>query len=449
MFYLADLHIHSHFSRATSPELDLESLYQWAQIKGINIVGTGDFTHPGWIKELKDKLEPDDNGLFRLKNPPSSPALPGLKLTKTEVRFCLSAEISSIYKYGDKVRKNHNLIFAPDFDTAERINARLSTIGNLTADGRPILGLSSRDLLEIITHCSDRAYLIPAHVWTPWFSTLGSKGGYDSIEDCFRDLSGLIFALETGLSSDPAMNWKWSALDRFSLISNSDCHSPQKLGREINRFDTELSYDGVFEALKTRKGFLGTYEFFPEEGKYHLDGHRKCNVVLSPEETIRCKGICPVCGKPLTIGVLNRVEFLSDRQQFQKPEGMPDFDYRIPLPEILAEIKGVGEKSKSVMQAYQNALSLAGNEFALLSEMPAEDIRHHGDSVLAEAISRMRNREVHPQPGYDGKYGVIHIFEEGELARLTGKFNLFGVTEEQIQKLSKKVHKPFDQTNIS
>lgn len=429
MFYIADLHVHSHYSRATSKNLNLETLYQWARVKGIHVVGTGDFTHPKWFQEMKEKLEPDGNGLFRLKNPPVEPALPGIKVQDTDVRFCLSSEISSIYKHGDKVRKNHNLVYAPDFDTVARINARLSAIGNLTADGRPILGLPSRDLLEIVTECSERAYLVPAHVWTPWFSTLGSKGGYDSIDECFRDLSGHIFALETGLSSDPPMNRKWSSLDRFTLISNSDAHSPQKLGREANLFDAEFSYDGLFNALKTQEGFLGTYEFFPEEGKYHLDGHRKCGITLTPQDTIRYNGICPVCGEPLTVGVLNRVEALSDRSEPQKPTGAASYDYLIPLPEILAEIKGSGPQSKTVTQAFHQTISVFGNEFTLLEKVPVEDIKRYGDPILAEAIRRMRKQEVIPQPGYDGVYGIIRIFEDGELAKLSGQLHLFGSPE--------------------
>jgi len=428
MFYIADLHVHSHFSRATSKNLNLETLYQWARMKGIQVVGTGDFTHPKWFGELREKLEPDGNGLFRLKNPPREPALPGVKVHEAEVRFCLSSEISSIYKYGDRVRKNHNLVYAPDFETVARINARLSAIGNLAADGRPILGLPSRDLLEIVTECSGRAYLVPAHVWTPWFSTLGSKGGYDSIDACFRDLSDHIFALETGLSSDPAMNRKWSALDRFTLISNSDAHSPQKLGREANLLNTELSYDGLFNALKTKQGFLGTYEFFPEEGKYHLDGHRNCGVTFSPADTTLHRGICPVCGKPLTVGVLNRVEALADRPQPVTPASGEDYHYLIPLPEILAELKGSGPASKTVLQAYHQSISTFGNEFTLLNEVPVEEIKKNSDPLLAEAIRRMRAREVNPQPGFDGVYGVIRIFGEGELARLSGQLHLFGMT---------------------
>lgn len=443
MVYIADLHVHSHYSRATSRDLNLESLYQWARIKGIHVVGTGDFTHPAWFKEIREKLEPDGSGLFRLKNPPADAGLPGLSVHDIDVRFCLTTEISSIYKYGEKVRKNHNLVYAPDFETVTRINTKLAAIGNLESDGRPILGLPSRDLLEIVLGASPKAYLIPAHVWTPWFSTLGSKGGYDSVDECFRDLSGQLFAIETGLSSDPVMNRKWSALDRFTLISNSDAHSPQKLGREANVFDTERSYDGLFEALKTRKGFMGTYEFFPEEGKYFHDGHRACGVSLQPGESAQYKGRCPVCGEPLTIGVLNRVEGLMDRKE---PEGvvMPSrqggdeagklagsmgeggFRYIIPLPEILSEIKGAGPASKGVMQAFQEAIATFGNEFSLLNEIPVEDIQRRGNAVLAEAIRRMRQQEIRPVAGYDGVYGVIKVFGEGELKKLTGQLHMFG-----------------------
>jgi uncharacterized protein (TIGR00375 family) len=418
MFYIADLHVHSHYSRATSKDLNLESLYQWAQAKGIHVVGTGDFTHPLWFKELQEKLEPDGTGLFRLKHPPSAAALPGMKVEGIDVRFCLSTEISSIYRHGDKVRKNHNLVYAPDFETVARINAKLSTIGNLASDGRPILGLPSRNLLEIVLEASERAYLVPAHVWTPWFSTLGSKGGYDSIDECFRDLTGHIFAIETGLSSDPAMNWQWSALDRFTLISNSDAHSAAKLGREATLFNTERSYDGLFNALKTKQGFAGTYEFFPEEGKYHHDGHRKCGVSLLPEATLSYKGRCPQCGGPLTVGVLHRIQHLSDRKAPLPPPGAPEFHHIIPLPEMLSEIKNSGTASKAVQQAFHQVISAFGNEFNLLKAVPVEDIRKAGYLVLAEAIRRMREQEVSPVPGYDGMYGVIKIFEEGELKRL-------------------------------
>ncbi len=436
MFYIADLHLHSHYSRATSKDLNLETLYQWARIKGINIVGTGDFTHPLWFKELKEKLEPDGTGLFRLKNPPKED-VPGFTCADIDVRFCLTSEISSIYKHGDKVRKNHNCVYAPDFETVARINAKLGQIGNLSADGRPILGLPSRNLLEIVLETSDDAHLIPAHIWTPWFSMFGSRSGYNSVQECFSDLSAHIFALETGLSSDPEMNWRLSMLDKYTLVSNSDAHSPQKLGREANLFDTERSYYALFDALKTKKGFLGTYEFFPEEGKYHMDGHRKCDVCFEPEESIRHKNLCPKCGQPLTIGVLHRVTELSDRKQPQRPVGAPDFHYIIPLPEILSEIKGVSPSSKAVNQTFRQVISSFGNEFTLLKQAPVEDIKQKAGTVVAEAIKRMREQEVNPQGGYDGEYGVIKIFKEGELAQLAGQMFFFDTVDKTTKRKSK------------
>lgn len=429
MFYIADLHLHSHYSRATSKNLNLESLYQWARLKGINVIGTGDFTHPQWFAELREKLRPNGNGLFTLKDPPNTPAIPGLKTHDIDVRFCLTTEISSIYKYDGRVRKNHNLVYAPDFETVARLNQRLSTIGNLASDGRPILGLPSRDLLEIVLDTSDRAYLIPAHIWTPWFSSLGSKAGYDSIRSCFRDLADHLFAVETGLSSDPAMNWQLSELDRLTLISNSDAHSPRKLGREANLFDADLSYDGMFDAIKSRRGFLGTYEFYPEEGKYHYDGHRKCNVSLSPETTEKYKGICPVCGKPLTIGVLNRVTSLSDRSTPEQPAGAPGYEYIIPLPEILSGIEGVGPQSKKVQERFRQVISQFGNEFSLLREVPVDDIRSQAGPVLAEAIRRLREGEVEPEAGYDGVFGVIKIFKDGEIGQIRGQLGFWGLDD--------------------
>ncbi len=446
MHYIADLHVHSHYSRATSKDLNLESLYQWAQIKGIDVVGTGDFTHPQWFQELKTKLIAEGNGFFRLKNPPQTPALPGLKSQGREVRFCLTTEISSIYKYKDRVRKNHNLLYAPDLETVAKINAKLATIGNLKADGRPILGLPARDLLEITLQASERAHLIPAHIWTPWFSTLGSKAGYDSVEACFRDLTSHIFALETGLSSDPAMNWKLSALDRYTLVSNSDAHSPQKIGREANIFDTELTYDAMFEAIKTQQGFLGTLEFFPEEGKYHLDGHRNCGVCMEPTTTQAYKRLCPACGKPLTVGVLHRIEELADRRQSQQPQGAASFEYIIPLPEIIAEIKGTAPNSKGVQQQFLQIIGKVGNEFALLREIPLEDIDKQLGPVYAEAIRRLRNHLVSPLPGYDGLYGTIHLFNPGELQQLTGQTVFLSVPTPAMQP---RTHKDYTLAKIS
>lgn len=425
MRYISDLHVHSHYSRATSKDLNLESLYQWAKIKGINVVGTGDFTHPEWFAELREKLQPDGHGFFTLKDPPDDAGIPGIRTKDIDVRFCLTSEISSIYKHGDRVRKNHNLVYAPDLNTVARLNHKLSSIGNLEADGRPILGLPSRDLLEIVLDTSDRAHLVPAHIWTPWFSTLGSKAGYDSIDACFRDLTDHLFAVETGLSSDPAMNWKLSTLDRFILISNSDAHSPSKLGREVNLLDTGLSYDAMFEAFKTGKGFSGTYEFYPQEGKYHHDGHRKCNVSMEPRETQKNNNICPECGKPLTVGVLHRVEALSDRKESIQPERAANYQYIIPLPEVLGEIAGVGANTKTVRAKFRPLISTFGNEFSLLHQVPIEDIRQNAGPVLAEAVKRIRQNEVHPKAGFDGVYGIIKVFETGEIDRIRGQLGFF------------------------
>ncbi len=427
MFYIADLHLHSHYSRATSRDMNLENLWRWARIKGIHVVSAGDFTHPLWFKEMKEKLEPDGTGFFRLKNPPKDD-VPGFKCHDIDVRFCLSTEISSIYKYGDKVRKNHNCVYAPDFETIARLNAKLSQIGNLASDGRPILGLPARNLLGLILETSGDAHLIPAHIWTPWFSMLGSRSGYDSVKECFRDLSHHIFALETGLSSDPEMNWCLSMLDNYSLVSNSDAHSPQKLGREANLFDTERSYYAMFDALKTKKGFLGTYEFFPEEGKYHLDGHRNCGVCLEPHETIKYKGICPKCGQPLTVGVLHRVTALADRTEPKRPDGAPGFHYIIPLPEIIAELKNSSPSSKNVIQSFQQIISSFGNEFTFLNDIPLIDIEKKFGHIVSEAIRRMRTQQVNPEGGYDGEFGVIKIFKEGEIESLGGQQDFFGMS---------------------
>ncbi|MBI2968241.1 MAG: UvrD-helicase domain-containing protein [Bacteroidetes bacterium] len=444
MQYIADLHLHSHFSRATARNLNLESLYQWALVKGINVVGTGDFTHPKWFSELQEKLVPDGNGFFRLKNPPKEPPLPGIKTKEIELRFCLSVEISSIYKWNGKVRKNHNIVFAPDFETAAKINAKLSRIGNIASDGRPILGLPSRDLLEIALETSPDAYLIPAHIWTPWFSMLGSKSGYDSVKECFRDLTHHIFALETGLSSDPEMNWLVSELDSYSLVSNSDAHSPQKLGREATLFDTGFNYFEMFNALKTTKGFNGTLEFFPEEGKYHLDGHRNCKVRMEPEQTIENKGICPQCGGPVTVGVLNRVVTLADRQKPLKPPDSPGYRHIIPLPEIISEITGSPPASRKTLKMFTDAITCAGNELSLLNDMPVDEISKKINPVLGEAIKRMRNNEVKPETGYDGEFGKIKMFSEGEVEALFGQNFLFGPDSESRSR--KKILQKSQQT---
>ena len=428
MKFIGDFHIHSHYSRATSKRLTPEYLKYWAQVKGIKVIGTGDFTHPGWLKELKEKLLPAEQGLFKLKDEfKQDNSLQVFSSYQNEVRFLLTTEISNIYKKYGKVRKVHNLIFVPDFATAEKIQQRLSRIGNITSDGRPILGLDSRDLLEIVLECSDEAFLVPAHIWTPWFSALGSKSGFDSIAECYGDLDKHIFAVETGLSSDPPMNWMCSFLDRYTLISNSDAHSPEKLGREANLFDTELSYNSIKEAMKTGnpKNFLGTIEFFPQEGKYHYDGHRKCGISWNPLETLKHNGICPVCGKKVTIGVMNRVVQLADRDDLTEKKNKLPFHSLVPLKEILSEILETGPQSMRVTKAYNSLLKKGGSEFDLLLNLPVEKIRKVGNEVLAEAIRRMRNREIYIKEGFDGEFGKIKVFQENEKKEIAPQEALF------------------------
>lgn len=438
MKYIADLHIHSLYSRATSKASHLHGLAAWAAIKGIGVVGTGDFTHPGWFAHLHQYLEPAEPGFFRLKPDPCfdfqalMPAGIHPATSPFAIRFVLSAEVSSIYKRGGKVRKVHNLLYAPDFESVQRVNATLARLGNIASDGRPILGLDSRDLLEILLEKAPEGFLVPAHIWTPWFSLFGSKSGFDSIEECFGDLSEHIFALETGLSSDPEMNRLISSLDRCALISNSDCHSPAKLGREANIFTTGFDYFSMREALRApvngegEQVFAATVEFFPEEGKYHCDGHRNCGVCLQPEATRQVNGLCPGCGKPLTIGVLHRVMELADRPQAVYPSGSPTVHSLIPLQEIVAELCGTGPASKKALEGYVRLINTFGSEFALLLDTPGEAIRAKGLPLVAEAIERVRENRVIRQPGYDGEFGVIKVFSAGERATLCGQGRLFG-----------------------
>ncbi len=410
MKIIADLHLHSYLSRATSKKLVFENIYRWAQLKGVQIVATSDFTHPEWFSQIQDRLEPAENGLLRLKQnycQTMDSVVPAS--CQGEVRFILSTEISSIYKQGGKVRKVHNLIFVPEIADAANIRKTLEKIGNLKADGRPILGLSSRNLLEIILSINPKAFLIPAHIWTPWFSVLGSKSGFDSIEECFEDLSSHVFALETGLSSDPKMNWQVSVLDRFSLVSNSDAHSPEKIGREATIFNIDFSYDSLVHALQTKDNLEGTIEFFPEEGKYHMDGHRKCQMMLVPRETRENHGLCPICHKPVTIGVMNRVESLADRQPDVLPQGAKPYHSLVPLIEILSEIYSCGENSKKIQKIYHDTLALLGPELKILMDVSLEDINRKHSPLLAEAISRMRHGRVHLDAGYDGEFGRARI----------------------------------------
>lgn len=439
MPYIADLHIHSLYSRATSKTSHLHGLAAFAAIKGIDVVGTGDFTHPGWFSHLLENLAEAEPGFFRLKD--ISPELfrdvipAGLEPDISRVRFVLSSEISSIYKRGGKVRKVHNMLFAPDFDSVRRINAALSVIGNLESDGRPILGLDSRNLLEIVLEKAPRGFLVPAHIWTPWFSLFGSKSGFDSIEECFGDLTEHIFALETGLSSDPDMNRTISALDNYSLISNSDCHSPGKLGREANIFSTGFDFFSIGEALRKpsedngEQRFAATIEFYPEEGKYHCDGHRKCGVCMEPRETREHKGICPACGRSLTVGVLSRVMELADRTVPVYPPGSPVVHSLVPLTELLGELLRVGSSAKKVMQAYVQLVQRFGSEFAILLNTDIDDLERGSSPLLAEAVKRVRTGKVIRRPGYDGEFGVIRVFSDSERKSFGGRMNLFGTAD--------------------
>ncbi|MEK7635818.1 MAG: endonuclease Q family protein [Patescibacteria group bacterium] len=447
MQFIADLHIHSKYSRATSKEMNLERLDSWADDKGVLVMGTGDFTHPLWFKEIKEKLEPAEPGLFKLKQQFKGKTLKG---TFSQTRFLLSVEISGIYSRAGKTRRVHNIVFASSVETAEKINNQLGLIGNLKSDGRPILGLDSEKLAEIVFNIDLNAVIIPAHAWTPWFSVFGSMSGFDSIEECFGKYAKNIFAIETGLSSDPAMNWRLSKLNNIALISNSDSHSLERIGREANIFDTELSYKGIVEAIKNSSplqrnsasvprssAMVATIEFFPEEGKYHYDGHRNCGVVFEPEETKKHKNICPKCGRPLTIGVMNRVEKLADRpepktkiEKFEEVSliaGDNNVPYvnLITLDEIIAEAFGVGSKSKKVKAEYEKLIKNFDSELKILMKMKISDLAGVADSRVAEGVKRMRERKIKISPGYDGEYGKISIFNNEEREELKNQTTLF------------------------
>ena len=410
MKMIGDLHIHSRFSMATSREGTPENLDFWARKKGISLIGTGDFTHPVWREELKERLVTEGNGLYRLRDEyvkEESRKFPG-----KGTHFVVSGEISSIYKKNGKTRKVHNVILLPSLEAADTMAQRLEKIGNIHSDGRPILGLDSHDLLEMMLDVCPDGILIPAHIWTPHFSVLGAKSGFDSVEECFEELTPYVHALETGLSSDPAMNWRISKLDRYQLVSNSDAHSPSKLGREANLLDIDCSYEGLYQAIQTGKGLEGTVEFFPEEGKYHFDGHRKCGVSLSPVEAERLGGICPVCGKKLTMGVDQRVEQLADREEgFVKKDGKK-YESLVPLPEVVAACMGYSTASKKVQGCFEQMMQTLGTEFDILRNVPAEDIKSCAGERIAEGIENVRTGNVKRIPGYDGEYGKIQLFDE-------------------------------------
>ena len=437
MKFVADLHIHSHYSRATSRDCNPENLHQWAVYKGITVLGTGDFTHPAWREELRTKLEPAEEGLYRLREEfhqfdPIQPP-PG----SSPVRFVVSGEISTIYKKAGRVRKVHHLLVLPSLEAADELSRRLEGIGNIRSDGRPILGLDSHHLLEMALEVCPEVLFIPAHIWTPHFSLFGANSGFDTMEECFEDLKDYIYAVETGLSSDPPMNWRLSALDGLALISNSDAHSPRNLSREANLFDTELSYPSIRAALRERDAsrFLGTLEFFPEEGKYHYDGHRNCKVCWEPSQTRTAAGVCSLCGRKVTVGVLHRVEELADRAEGIRPEAARPFESLVPLPEVISSAVGVGPQSKTVQRYYFSMLAQLGPELVILRDTPLEQIAEVGGTLVAEAIRRMRTGEVEAHPGFDGEYGKIVLLRPEEREQLLGQAVLF---EETLSKAAVK-----------
>lgn len=395
---IADLHIHSRYSRATSKEMMIPKIAEYAKLKGIGMVATSDFTHPQWLKELKVNLKEAGNGIYEHGG----------------VNFILNVEVNNIYTKKGKVRRMHNLIFAPDFTTVEKINSYLTRYGKLASDGRPILSLDSHEMFRSLLDISSNIFLIPAHIWTPWFSLFGSNSGFDSIEECFEDMKDSIFAMETGLSSDPGMNWRLSVLDDYTLVSNSDAHSPSRLGREVNVFNEDLDYFQLRDVLRNKdKGkFLYTIEFFPEEGKYHYDGHRKCDVRLSPKEARFNNNLCPVCSRSLTIGVLHRVESLSDRDEGFVPDTSIPYKRMIPLEEIIAEAKGCGRDTVGVKNEYRRLCGIYGSEFEILLKTSIDELKNNADERIALAVDRVRRGDLIINPGYDGEFGTVRIFEE-------------------------------------
>jgi len=438
--FIVDFHIHSKYSQATSKEMDLENLDKWARIKGVNILGTGDFTHPAWFKELREKLEPAEPGLFRLKKKNkiklsnNSWRLPDKQKDEIDLRYLLTSEVSCIYKKKNKTRKIPLLVFMPNFEAAQKLNAHLGWLGNLKADGRPILGLDAKEVAKIVFNVSPEAVIVPSHAWASHFSIFSFDFGFNSLQECFDEYSRNIFAIETGLSSDPAMNWRLSQLDKITLISNSDSHNPHRIGREANIFEGKIEgYKPLMEALRLgvhapgsiRNRLVQTLEFFPEEGKYHYDGHRNCHVFFSPAETKKHKGLCPVCKKKLTIGVASRVEKLADRPFGGQPTKTIPFVKTIPLEEIIAASFGVASITKRVENEYQELINKFGKEFKILLELSREELLRAARPEVAEAIIRVRDGKVKFSPGHDGEYGKIQIYDEAERDNFSKQKALF------------------------
>lgn len=395
MRVIADLHLHSRHSRATSAEMDLPDLSRWAKLKGIDLLGTGDFTHPAWFRELVSLLRPAAAGIYEYEG----------------TRFMFTAEAAAVWTYSGRVRRVHFLVLAPSAEDAGRISRELAAFGNLAADGRPTLAISGEKLVEVVRTASPAAAVIPAHAWTPWWSIFGASSGFDSLAEALGPMHREVFAIETGLSSDPAMNWRLSSLDGVSLVSFSDAHSPIRLGREACVFDLpELSYSAVVSAIKERdpRLFLFTVEFFPEEGKYHYDGHRACGVVLSPEETRRHRGKCPVCGKSLTVGVMHRVEELADRPPGARPKNAIPYRSLVPLQEIIAQALGQAPESRTVLTQYLKVIQQFGPEFTVLLDVGWEEVER-AFPRLGRALAKVRRGELRIRPGYDGVYGEIQI----------------------------------------
>jgi uncharacterized protein (TIGR00375 family) len=414
--FIADLHIHSKYSRACSKKLDLPNINAWCQLKGIDLVSTGDFTYPAWFKDIHAQLDETDTGIYELKkefvdkheiNIPES--------CKRPVHFILTTEVSLIYKKNDRVRKVHLVILAPNIETVAKINIELDKRGNIRSDGRPILGMDSKELLKILLNIAPDIQIIPAHIWTPHFAIFGSMSGFDSVEECFDELSGHICALETGLSSDPLMNWRISKNDKYTLVSSSDAHSPQKLGREATVFDCKMTYPDILNTLRNdHDKIAGTIEFYPEEGKYHADGLRNEDLCLKPEETKKYNFVSPKTGKKITVGVLHRINDLADRKEGEKPKTARGVWHIIPLTEIISEILQVGDASKKVDEFYFRLLEKIGPEFYILKDAPIEKIKNV-NAMVGEAINRMRNGKTIIQSGFDGEYGIIKLFKPEEL----------------------------------